>query len=720
MKSIAISFAIGAALASSVHSTFSATNAEIARLASQSAKLQEKQKDIAQYFYVSANAAKKYGSELNSVTAQIVNVNRNMISASWSQFGKSLTGFKGGLLNVATVGAAAYGMILSPAIDFESIMSKVGAITNANAGEMAKLSAKARELGASTKFTATQAGEAMTYLGMAGWKTDQILAGMPGLLSLAAAGGTDLARAADIVSDDLTAFGLDANQAGHMADVFATVITRTNTNVEMLGETMKYAAPVAKAFGASMEETSALAGLMANSGIKASQAGTALRAGFLRLAGPPKKAAKEMAELGVDLSEVSKEHMEAEAALDSLGIKMSDTSGPRKMSSIIRELAEKTQDLGQEEKLAVLQAVFGTNAASGWLAVIDQGPDKLDELTEALENSDGAADKMAQRMQDNAQGSLTAMKSALESVAISVGSAFLPQIKSGAKSVSEMSASFARWAEENPNTIAQLGELTAGLAGIYLGIKASMVLSSAYNAVKTTAIAINTAYTAIINAQTLATGRLTMFQKIATIAQWAWNAALTANPIGAAIVAGMAFVGVLKFLYDNCTDLKIAWDNWWNGMKNSYPVITSILEGIVKWLLTPYRLIFAIVDKVKELAGFGGGDAPVSTAEGMQAIRENAAGGIYGRGAFLTTFAEDSGESAIPHTPTARNIGLLAKTNEIMGSPLGGNSYSIPINITVNGSADSGAASNIAAEVEAAVRRAIANIENQKARVSYA
>ena len=205
-----------------------------------------------------------------------------------------------------------------------------------------------------------------------------------------------------------------------------------------------------------------------------------------------------------------------------------------------------------------------------------------------------------------------------------------------------------------------------------------------------------------------------------TALQWAWNAALNANPIGALIIAGMVFVGVLKFLYDHCTELRIAWDNWWKGMEISYPVITGILEGIFKLLLAPYNLVCKLVDKFSELAGLKSADVPVSNAEGMRALRENAAGGIYSRGAFLTTFAEDSGESAIPHTPTARNIGLLARTNEIMGSPLGGNSYSIPISITVNGSADGGAASSIAAEVEAAVRRALANIENQKARVSYA
>ena len=156
----------------------------------------------------------------------------------------------------------------APAMDFQAVMSKVQAITGASGVELEKLNNQARELGATTAWKASQAAEAMTYLGMAGWKTEQIIAGMPGLLDLASAGGLDLARAADIVSDNLTAFGLEAKDSAHMADVYAKVITTTNTNVEMLGETMKYAAPVAHAFGASMEETAAMAGIMANSGIK--------------------------------------------------------------------------------------------------------------------------------------------------------------------------------------------------------------------------------------------------------------------------------------------------------------------------------------------------------------------------------------------------------------------------------------------------------------------
>lgn len=199
-------------------------------------------------------------------------------NSAMANFSAASSGLMSGAATVTMMSAPIVSMIQTAA-NFEASMSKVKAITSSSDQEIQRLTNQARELGEQTQFSATQAADAMSYLGMAGWNTEQIMAGMPALLNLAAAGGTDLARTADIISDDLTAFGLSAEDAGHMADVFAVAANKTNTSIEMLGETMKYAAPVAHAFGASMEETAAMAGIMANSGIKASQAGTALRSG---------------------------------------------------------------------------------------------------------------------------------------------------------------------------------------------------------------------------------------------------------------------------------------------------------------------------------------------------------------------------------------------------------------------------------------------------------
>lgn len=407
----------------------------------------------------------------------------NAARAAKASASTRLSDAKAGMIDtVSTAAMFAAPLIgaVETAANFEAAMSKVQAITRSNSSEMQALTENARMLGETTQFSATQAADAMSYLGMAGWNANQIIAGMPGLLALAAAGGTDLARTADIVSDDLTAFGLSADQAGHMADVFAVTVTRTNTNVEMLGETMKYAAPVAKAFGASMEETAALAGLMANSGIKATQAGTALRAGFLRLAGPPKKATKAMQELGMSMSDITAQQQETKAALESLGISMSDTNGPRKMSAILTELRDKTADLGQEEKLATLKMIFGTEAATGWLAVLDAGPETFNDLVDQMENCDGEAQKMAETMMNNAKGALIQLKSAMEGLGISVGNVFLPALTAALKGMSSMAAAASSWVKAHEGIVAGLGSVGAAAAGVMVGAKGVQILAAVY------------------------------------------------------------------------------------------------------------------------------------------------------------------------------------------------------------------------------------------------
>lgn len=407
----------------------------------------------------------------------------NAARAARASASTRLSDAKAGMMDtVSTAAMFAAPLIgaVETAANFEAAMSKVQAITRSNSSEMQALTENARMLGETTQFSATQAADAMSYLGMAGWNANQIIAGMPGLLALAAAGGTDLARTADIVSDDLTAFGLSADQAGHMADVFAVTVTRTNTNVEMLGETMKYAAPVAKAFGASMEETAALAGLMANSGIKASQAGTALRSGFLRLAGPPKQATKAMEELGMSMSDITTQQQETKAALESLGISMSDTNGPRKMSAILTELRDKTADLGKEEKLATLKMIFGTEAATGWLAVMDAGPEAFNDLVDQMENCDGEAQKMAETMMNNTKGAFIQLKSAMEGLGISVGNVFLPALTTALKGMSSMAAAASSWVKAHEGIVAGLGSIGAAAAGLMVGARGVQILAAVY------------------------------------------------------------------------------------------------------------------------------------------------------------------------------------------------------------------------------------------------
>ena len=439
-------------------------------------------------------------------------------AAAGENFANAKAGFGNAVAMAGMVAAPIYGVV-ETAAKFEAAMSKVQAITRANTDEIGRLTAEARRLGETTQFTAQQSAEAMSYLGMAGWNTEQIIAGMPGLLALAAAGGTDLARTADIVSDDLTAFGLAADQASHMADVFAVTATRTNTNVEMIGETMKYAAPVARAYGATMEETAALTGIMANAGVKASQAGTALRAGFMRLAGPPKKASKAMQELGISLSDVSAQHQETSAALASLGINMDNIAGEgsHKMVAVLQELRTKMQGLTSEEKLAYMQMIFGTEAATGWLNVLDAGPEVFNDLVSQMEHCDGEAEKMAEVMLNNAKGSIVQLQSAVEGAAISIGTLFLPTVADVAKWGADAAAGISAWVKEHEGLTKAAVEAGAAFVALIVAAKGYQLVS----AVCQYAAASMRIYALMI-------ANTTVGQKLLTTATWAQARAMAA------------------------------------------------------------------------------------------------------------------------------------------------------------------------------------------------
>lgn len=539
-KIFAISFALNAMMGASFSSTMSRGAAVMQSLNAKTSALNAEQKRLDREWQNSQNAVRGYAREMQRIQQQYdqgkisqsqYQSSMDRIKQSMSTAGMSASEYRAHLQRLKQemdqVSAAAArmqaaqaaktaaganlssawagmrsavvtaGMVAAPlvgavetAATFEAAMSKVQAITGITSKtdeRMQALTATARKLGETTQFSATQAAEAMSYLGMAGWNSQQIISGMPGLLSLAAASGTDLARAADIVSDDLTAFGLTANDASHMADVFAVTVTKTNTTVEMLGQTMKYAAPVAKAFGASMEETAAMAGLMANAGIKSSQAGTTLRAGFLRLAGPPKKSRKAMEELGISMSDAMAQQEEARAALNELGIDMDSFSGTpaHKMVAVLNEIRNKTQNLTGEQKLATMQAIFGTEAATGWLSVLEAGPEAFEELVAQMENCDGAAEQMAKTMMDNAKGSWVQLKSAVEGLAISIGTIFLPALTAGGKQLAEMAGNASQWVQQNEGLVKGLAEVALGLTTAFVGFRAYRLGAAAIQYVAT-------------------------------------------------------------------------------------------------------------------------------------------------------------------------------------------------------------------------------------------
>lgn len=281
---------------------------------------------------------------------------------------------------------------------FESAMSEVSAISGSSGSDIEALTEKAKEMGSSTKFSATEAAEAMNYMAMAGWKTNDMLNGIEGIMNLAAASGEDLATTSDIVTDALTGFGLTAADGGHFADILAQASSNANTNVSMMGETFKYVAPVAGALGYSAEDASVAIGLMANSGIKASSAGTALRTLLTNLAKPTDNMA---------------------AAMDDLGISLTDTNGEMKpLNELMGDLRTSFSGLTEEQKASYAATLAGKEGMSGLLAIVNASKSDYDKLTASIANCDGAAEGMAATMQNNLSGKLTIMNSALEGLGI--------------------------------------------------------------------------------------------------------------------------------------------------------------------------------------------------------------------------------------------------------------------------------------------------------------
>lgn len=310
----------------------------------------------------------------------------------------------------AGVMLGSFGACVGVAAGFEDQMAKVGAVSRASSEEMAALEATARELGATTQFTAVQVGEAEQYLAMAGFSAKENIAALPGVLNLAAATATDLGRAADISSDILSAFGLKAEQMTRVADVLALTCATANTNMELLGDTMKYVAPVTRMAGLSLEETAAMAGLLGNVGIKGSQAGTTLKAMLNKMAAPTK---------------------EAQALFQKLGVTVKDSAGNlRSPVKVLGEMAASLKNMGTAEQIAAMKMIVGEEAIAGFSELIEkEGIGAIAEYARQLEAGGGSAAEMAARMNDTLAGSVRSMGSAWESLQITIGKLFLPVIR---------------------------------------------------------------------------------------------------------------------------------------------------------------------------------------------------------------------------------------------------------------------------------------------------
>ena len=377
-------------------------------------------------------------ARLNSAIQQ----NNEAISKTKAQLG-------GVIGTAAALGAALYAGPVKKAAEFEAQMSSVQAISGASAGDMAKLSALAKEMGATTQFTAVESGKALEYMAMAGWKTKQMIGGLPGIMNLAAASGEDLGSVSDIVTDALTAFRMNAEDAGRFADVLAQASSNANTNVGMMGATFQKVAPVAGALGYSVEDMSLAIGLMANASIKADVAGTSLKTSLANMAKPTKQQA---------------------AYMDKYGISLTKTDGTMKtFGEVVENLRGSLGGLSEQEQIAAASAIFGKESFAGMLAIVNASEQDYNKLTEAVYNCDGAAKRMAETKLDNLNGSITLAKSAFDALQVELGELLLPTLTEGVKKFTDIITVVTTFVRENPGAVKAIAKIVAGLVGLKAG-----------------------------------------------------------------------------------------------------------------------------------------------------------------------------------------------------------------------------------------------------------
>ena len=533
------------------------------------------------------------------------------------------------------------------AADFDTGMSKVAAISGATGDDLDALRAKAREMGAKTKFSASEAASAMEYMAMAGWKTEDMLGGIEGIMNLAAASGEDLATTSDIVTDALTAFGMSAQESGHFADILAAASSNANTNVSMMGETFKYAAPVAGALGYTAEDTALAIGMMANAGIKSSQAGTAIRSGLTRLVKPTKQVRE---------------------AMDKYGISITDGNGKMyTLREMMLQLRQKLGGLSEAEQGAAAAAIFGTNAMSGWLAVIngseadmnklagaiDTCSYNIDEISDAveasgvkwgkyadkawmatgngiqgltdeiiynltkvgtsaedlqdylvgeydmdvedaiaaietvqksLENTTGVSEQMAETMQDNLEGQLTILKSQLEELAISFGEILMPVIRDIVSGIQGLVDKLNNMSPATKALIAKIALVVAAIGPVLI------VIGKVVSAVGTIMTIVPKVAGAI---QTIKGGLAGL------------HAVMAANPIGIVIAAIAALVAAFIYLWNNCEEFREFWINLWEKVKD---VAVKVWNGIKTFVTNAWNAIKTTAETVfNAISGFFSG-----------------------------------------------------------------------------------------------------------------
>ena len=579
------------------------TAAEQANTALANGEISQQQYDALQREIIETeNELKRLTTEANNSHTALEKM--GVLGETLQSAGDKISGVGQKLLPV-TAGVTALGTIaVKTGADFDSAMSKVAAVSGATGSEMDALREKAREMGSKTKFSASEAAEAMNYMAMAGWKTNDMLSGIEGIMNLAAASGEDLASTSDIVTDALTAFGLSASDSGHFADILAAASSNANTNVSMMGETFKYAAPVLGSLGYSAEDSAIAIGLMANAGIKSSQAGTALRSAITNLAKPTDTVA---------------------SAMEQYGISLTDSSGKMySLRELMEQLRQKLGGLSEAEQAQAAASLFGKEAMSGMLAIINGSPADFEKLSNAIDTCsdtvdgyNGTTEKMAAVMQDNLAGQVTILKSQLEELAISFSDILMPTIRSIVSRIQELVDKLNQLDPQTKETIAKIALVAAALGPmlVVLGKTISSVgtVFSAVSKLPALFSAVQSGIGAITGALGVSLGPLLAI--IAAVAAlvaafvhlWKTNDEFKSNIIGIWEQIKSTFTGLtqgitdrlnaLGFDFESFTDvLKAAWDGLCNllapifegvfqNISNIFSEFTGVLLGLLDALI---------------------------------------------------------------------------------------------------------------------------------------
>lgn len=510
-----------------------------------------------------------YDANTGELTAKLNDAEKKISKSADTTEAKQSKAFKsverGAIVAGAAIGALAKSSI-DVGIEFDSAMSKVAAISGATGSELQALRDKAKDMGKTTKFSASESAQALTYMAMAGWKTEDMLNGLEGIMSLAAASGEDLATTSDIVTDALTAFGYSAKDAGHFADVLAVASSNSNTNVGMMGETFKYVGAAAGALGYSAEDTALAIGLMANAGIKASQAGTELNAIFTRLSTDTNGSRK---------------------AIEELGIQFFNADGSaRNFTDVLNEMRVATAKMTDEEKINFANKVAGQRAQAGLLAMLNASTDDYSKLTAAIKNSDGASKEMSDTMLNNTGGALTLLKSQFEGLQLEIAEKLSPAINGMIQGLS----GFVNWLSENQWVFPVI---TAGIGSILalgLGMKVASLI--------TTLLTLNPVVIAIVAGITAVAGLAALiisnwqgikdffggiFEGIGNIVKGAWEGLVNG--------AKGAFDGIKGIFSGLANFFGSIFSNAWNAVKKVFSVGGKIFDGIKNGIVNAFKAI---------------------------------------------------------------------------------------------------------------------------------